>query len=116
MFTQKELGDFERVKTLLGESLDAQKSQGKKEDLYSNYLLGNAYLESGDVDKAIETLTLTVNQNPNDKYASSGLAFIKEHYNDIEEEFTEDHFFFNLELFSLLLRDDFERKLNIFNV
>ncbi|MBR4328435.1 MAG: tetratricopeptide repeat protein, partial [Candidatus Riflebacteria bacterium] len=70
----KELGDFERVKTLLGESLDAQKSQGKKEDLYSNYLLGNAYLESGDVDKAIETLTLTVNQNPNDKYARNSLA------------------------------------------
>ena len=38
--TYKELGDFEAAKSLLGESLDAQKSEGKKEDLYSQYLLG----------------------------------------------------------------------------
>ncbi len=42
-----------------------------------------------------EVYTTLSEENPNDKYASSGLTFIKEHYNDIEEEFTEDHFFFN---------------------
>ena len=72
--TYKELGDFEAAKSLLGESLDAQKSEGKKEDLYSQYLLGNTYLESGDVDKAIETLSLTVKENPTDKYARNSLA------------------------------------------
>ena len=42
-----------------------------------------------------EVYTTLSKENPNDKYAASGLAFIKEHYNEIEEEFTEDHFFFN---------------------
>lgn len=42
-----------------------------------------------------EVYTTLSEENPNDKYAASGLAFIKEHYNEIEEEFTEDHFFFN---------------------
>lgn len=42
-----------------------------------------------------EVYTTLSEDNPNDKYAASGLAFIKEHYNEIEEEFTEDHFFFN---------------------
>ena len=67
---RKELGDFEGAKALL---LDGSVGV-KNEDLYSNYLLGNTYLESGDVDKAIETLEYTVKRNPKDKYARNSLA------------------------------------------
>ncbi len=42
-----------------------------------------------------EDYTSMSESNPNDKYASSGLAWIKEHYDELEEEFTEDHFFYN---------------------
>ena len=42
-----------------------------------------------------EDYTSMSESNPSDKHANSGLAWIKEHYNDLEEEFTEDHFFYN---------------------
>ena len=42
-----------------------------------------------------EDYTSMHNSNPDDKYAQSGLEWIKDNYSNLEDEFLEDHFFYN---------------------
>ena len=110
----KELGDFATAKSLLDNSIGIQRSEGKQEDLYSNYLLGNTYLESGDVDKAIITLEHTVKNNPNDKYALNSLALAYRTKGDYDnclrilrsDKFDKNDLYYKLSLATVLFEND----------